>query len=235
MRTGTHYRVLFCTVLLASCRSLEHGLSAGYYTIKTTSSAPKKVYAAVNDSTIAIYPLLDGENKEVDTSKASVISRVQAVPGGVSLPITLVKKNVDVDLTSVLFKYRFSNSSLPNQLNSNLNAAVYTGYRIDFFRLYDTATPLKRKERRMRHFEVDGGLFAGIGSASINASVTNNHLDVEYDGLVFQKGAAIFVGAGNLTLGIGLGADSLLDKNKSLWIYHQKLWLGLMVGINISG
>lgn len=234
MKKVKHFGLFYCALMLVSCSSVEHGLTDGYYTVKSTAPAPRRVYIALNDSILTMYPLRSG-SKEVDTSQKHIVSLVPEIPGDVPLPLRLVKKSIDMDVGTVLFKYRFSTNTLPNQLNSNLNATVYAGYRTDFFHLRDAANPLKRKEKRLRHFEMDGGLFAGIGSAAINPSVTNSRLDTEYDGLVLQKGAALFFGSGNFTLGIGLGTDSLLDKNKSLWIYQEKWWLGLLVGINISG
>jgi hypothetical protein len=78
------------------------------------------------------------------------------------------------------------------------------------------------------------GLFAGIGITAMNPTVTNNQIDQEYDGIVFQKGVAGFVGMRRITLGLSLGFDNLLDANKHLWAYQQKPWIGLMLGINLG-
>jgi hypothetical protein len=37
------------------------------------------------------------------------------------------------------------------------------------------------------------GLMVGLGSTPMNASVTQNQIQTEYDGLVFQKGIAVFL------------------------------------------
>ena len=86
----------------------------------------------------------------------------------------------------------------------------------------------------MNHFELDGGAFAGLGTTPINASVTDNNIAVEYDGLVLQEGAAAFVGIQNLSIGLGLGWDQLMDKYRSYWIYRGKTWIGLILGLKLS-
>jgi hypothetical protein len=61
--------------------------------------------------------------------------------------------------------------------------------------------------------------------------VTSNQVELEYDGVVFQKGIAAFFGIDFLTFGVALGFDNLLDDNHKYWVYNQKPWIGLMLGI----
>ncbi len=215
-------------------QSATHDLLDGFYTMKSQDGDKEKVYSDIEDSSITIYPFLASAGKQPDTAHPAVFYRYTPGAAGVQTPLKLVKHSVDIDVTTILLKYRFSTSTLPNQLNANLNAAVYAGYRTDFFTFHDTQDPLHRSTRNVSHFEFDLGVFAGIGITPINSSVTGGQLDVEYDGVVFQKGVAFFMGSRQLTLGIGLGFDGLLDKNKSAWIYQEKPWLGLLIGLNLS-
>lgn len=32
----------------------------------------------------------------------------------------------------------------------------------------------------------------------------------------------------------GLGFDTLLDRNAQFWIYQERPWLGLMLGLNLN-
>ncbi len=68
----------------------------------------------------------------------------------------------------------------------------------------------------------------------MNPYVTNNQVNSEYDGLVIPNGLAAIVGINNLSVGILLGTDYLLDRNKRFWIYQGKPWVGLSVGLNIN-
>ncbi|WP_165940196.1 MULTISPECIES: hypothetical protein [Dyadobacter] len=56
----------------------------------------------------------------------------------------------------------------------------------------------------------------------------------EYDGLVWGKGIAGIIGINNFTIGLAIGFDNLLDKNKQVWIYQGKPWLGLAFGLNLN-
>ena len=86
----------------------------------------------------------------------------------------------------------------------------------------------------MNHTEIDAGAFAGLGTTPINASVTENNVTAEYDGLVLQKGVAVFIGIQNLSIGVGLGWDQLMDKYRIYWIYREKPWIGLVLGLKLS-
>ncbi len=64
--------------------------------------------------------------------------------------------------------------------------------------------------------------------------VTIERISQEYDGLIWSKGLAAIVGLNNVTAGVVLGWDHLLDRNRSLWIYQGKPWIGLAFGLNLN-
>jgi hypothetical protein len=68
----------------------------------------------------------------------------------------------------------------------------------------------------------------------MNPWVTENQITQEYDGVVWSKGIAGIIGIDNFTIGLALGWDHLLDKNKNYWIYQGKPWLGLAFGLNLN-
>jgi len=89
-------------------------------------------------------------------------------------------------------------------------------------------------QRQINHFGFSGGLFLGLGNTALNPSTTDNNISIEYDGLVLQKGIAGIVAVNKLTIGVSLGFDKLLDKNSKTWIYQNKPWFGLMLGLNLN-
>lgn len=220
-----------------SCMSIRqagtHDFGDGYYRLKTNTEAPKQVYIVLTDSSLSILPLISNTKQPAFGSGKKILIN-GSVTDSLLQPFTLIRKSLDIDLSTVLLKYRFRNNTLPNQLSSTLNAAIYGGYRTDYFRIRDQVNPLLQRKRVIQHFEFDMGVFAGIGSTPVNSSTTANAISVEYDGVVFQKGVAFFIGSRNFTLGIGLGTDRLLDKNRKVWIYQEKPWLGLMIGLNLT-
>lgn len=84
----------------------------------------------------------------------------------------------------------------------------------------------------IRQIGFDLGIFAGIGTSPVNPTVTNNIITQQYDAMVFQKGVAGFISIGNMSLGLAVGFDNLLDKGKSSWIYTQKPYLGLIISVS---
>ncbi|MCF0052640.1 hypothetical protein LXM25_21390 [Dyadobacter sp. LJ53] len=144
------------------------------------------------------------------------------------------QSSFDVDFLSIPFKYRPAKSGIPNQFNTNLNGAVYVGYRNDIYQLSFRKTPLNKYQRETRHYGISYGFFTGLGGTAMNPSVTDNQISIEYDGLVWGKGIAGIIGINNFTVGLALGFDNLLDENKKVWIYQGKPWLGLAFGLNLN-
>jgi hypothetical protein len=221
---------------LFSCVPVEkiafHDFSPGYYKLKTPNTENSGVYVDIIEDTIVVYPAIGNKkNLSDDTSsfRRAIISNI--VEGNELYGSCFIKKSADIDLSTVLLKYRPSMGDVPNQLNANLNAALYVGYRKDFYKMVTTTSPLKKKSTSCRHTGYDFGLFAGIGITQINPSVTANKVDLEYDGIIFQKGIGLFVTFGRSSVGMVLGFDNLMDKNKNFWLFNQKPYLGLSIGI----
>jgi hypothetical protein len=92
-------------------------------------------------------------------------------------------------------------------------------------------SPLHIQNTQIRHIGFDAGVFAGIGITPINPTTTNSHILLEYDGMVFQKGIAGFITIEFMSVGIAVGFDNLLDENSKYWVYNQKPWIGVVIGI----
>jgi hypothetical protein len=210
----------------------SHDFADGYFKIKNKGSDKENVYLKINNDSVEVYPVLNkGIHMSPDTSKVQVIVINSIKPGGYGFNSTFIKTSVDVDLSTALLKYRPAVANVPNQLSANVNGLFYAGYRKDFFKLKSQFSQLNELKTFIRHTGYDFGIFAGIGITPVNPTVTQNFINKEYDGLVFQKGVSAFVTFESMSVGLALGFDNLLDKNKSAWIYNQKPWLGLILGI----
>jgi hypothetical protein len=86
----------------------------------------------------------------------------------------------------------------------------------------------------MNQFGYGLGFFGRLGATQMNHYVTNNNVQSEYDGVVFTKGIAGMIGIGDLTFGVAIGLDHLMDKNNKVWIYQAKVWTGFTVGLNLN-
>ena len=77
-------------------------------------------------------------------------------------------------------------------------------------------------------------MFTGIGAARIDPSVTNNGISYEYDGAVNLLGINAVLGVEKLSLGLAVGVDHLLDKNRKHWVNQAKPWVGISFGLNLN-
>jgi hypothetical protein len=231
------YIIIWILVLsLFSCAPVGkiaiHDFTSGYYKLKTPKVKTSRVYLNVTEDSVTVYPAIsDGRSTSADTSSYRAFKINDIVSGNDFYGSCFIKESADIDLSTILMKYRPPRKDVPNQLNANLNAALYVGFRKDFYKMVTSTSPLFSEYTDCRHTGFDFGLFAGMGITQINPTVTGNNVTLEYDGIVLQKGIAAFVTIERMSVGIVLGFDNLLDENKSVWLYNQKPYIGLSIGI----
>lgn len=236
LRNITLFIGIVLILISSGCATVKtiarHDFDSGFYTVKKDGGGTYKAYADVRDDSIDIYPVITEGNKEIpdiSTHNGSKISEVK--PGSPFYKNTFIQNSVDVDLSTVLMKLRPSQKNVPSQLSYNVNAALYIGLRRDFYKMVPYKSPLKKETSFIRQLGFDAGFFAGIGITPMNPWVTEGKVPIEYDGIVFQKGIAGFITIDRLSVGLSLGFDNLLDSNKKNWVFNQKPYLGLMIGI----
>ena len=224
-------------LLSASCASLgklaRHDFESGFYKLKVQGAAPSSVYAEVTADSIIVYPVAsDGKNKfpDTSTSNSARISRIKK--DNYFYKSSFTNNSIDIDLTSIIFKSRHSRDDVPNQFSADLDIAVYAGFRKDFYNIVSPVHPFQEDKSFIRQIGFDLGVFAGIGSSPVNPTVTNNLVSQEYDAMIFQKGFAGFISINKISVGLVVGFDNLLDKSRSLWIYNQKPYLGLIISVS---
>jgi hypothetical protein len=204
-------------IFLSACSGLKNTPSNqfadGYYRLHSPTHKPAKVYLKIEDDSITIFP--------------SEFSAIQ-----LQSPV-FVRPTFDFDVLTIPFKYRPSSFNFPRQLDTDFNGNVYLGYRLDRFRVLDLSTPAGVK-RQIRHRALSVGGFGGVGSSFVSAWTTNYRTTDEYSGLILSKGLALLAGINNYTVGVGVGWDTLTDRDKSIWIYQNKPWYGITIGLNIN-
>lgn len=225
---------ILCT---ASCTTIDKSakkqLNDGYYKMQQ-NKAVANVYVAISDSLLRIYPLARGKEKtRLDSSKSPLILSART-KNPQATKITLHKPSLDFDFLTIPLKLRGSKAGVPAQLNTNLNGAVYLGYRTDKYVVRYLRNPLEQYERKTNHFGFSFGLFTGFGNTFMSPTNTADLLPGEYDGVVWSKGVAGIVAVNAFTVGIALGMDHLLDKNHRIWIYQTQPYVGLTFGLNLN-
>ena len=146
----------------------------------------------------------------------------------------LFQGNVDIDVMYALFKYRPATASLPRQVTNSFNANVFAGYRLDRFHMKFRRTHSGTPLYKLHHRSVGIGIFGGLGAATVATWTTQYRTTDDYYGLTISRGVMVIGGIDALTVGISLGFDRLKDRDKNIWIYQDKPWYGLTLGVNIN-
>lgn len=227
-----------CIALLFFCRchvlekTAKQELSDGLYKKKSASES-KLVYVDIDSDVIRIQPVIKTKKIYIDTLQACEFY-LPELKTKEKLNFNLKQYNFDVDFLTIPMKMRFAEREVPPQLNVNLNGAIYLGYRTDAYQISYHQNLRKIAIRKTIHFGYSFGVFTGLGNTFMSPTNTNNILQQEYDGIIWSKGIASILGVNNFTIGVALGFDYLLDKNKNIWLYQNKPWLGLAFGLNLN-
>ncbi len=228
---------LLSVFIVAGCSvirpSPKKALVDGLY-LQKKDGIIRKVYVDIEDNVLRTHPtkLLD-RRLIIDSLNASDFYPQEIKEGAIEESF-LSKQSFDIDFLTIPLKYRFASQDVPAQLNTNLNGAVYLGYRIDKYVVGYKPDFLSRSLRNITHYGFSFGVFNGLGNTAMTPTNTFNNISQEYDGVVWNKGLAGILAINNFTLGISLGIDNLLDKNKKVWIYESKPWVGIAFGLNLN-
>ena len=236
MKTIRFLLAIIIFTLAVSCAPLDefysHEFSSGYYKLKDPGTNPEKVFVSLYEDSIVVYPVSgEGKSLKPEISKSRGIDISSINPGSYLYNNSFIRTSLDIDLSTVLLKYRPATPNVSSQLSTNVNGILYAGFRKDYFRMKTRVSPLSSVQTSVRHTGFDFGLFAGIGVTPVNPTVTMLRSIQEYDGIVFQKGFSIFATYENMSVGVAVGFDNLIGKDRNIWIYNQKPWIGLVLGI----
>ncbi|WP_375435885.1 hypothetical protein [uncultured Hymenobacter sp.] len=149
--------------------------------------------------------------------------------------VILLDGKFDLDVFTIPFKARPPQGPVPVQLNTNFNAALYFGRRLDFYHVNSRLLLNGQQQPQVRTVGLGYGLFTGLGSTIINPDVTNQQARIaEYEGFVVHVGAAAIYDARIFNLGLAIGADQLLGPDGPNWVYQRKPWFGVLFGLDLN-
>ena len=211
-------------------KSSKHGFESGYYHYRPETGLKTKVFLDIGEDSITGYPVT---GKMPDKNPVLGISLLPKD----SLdehPVKFHKNSIDIDITTILFKYRPGIQTLPAQLSTDFNAALFAGWRHDHYHLETFTHPFRHDHYEAVGRGFDIGLFAGTGTTPVNPFSTKEAVVNEYSGMILQYGIAGFIESNVASFGISVGYDYLLNPDRKFWIYHQKPWFGFIVGIALN-
>ena len=131
-----YFLLIFFSILFSSCDILKQApkyqFADGYYKTNKFHNKAVKVYIDNSEDIITIYPLKENGNQyKLDSLPESVKIFPSETIINTLKSQYFRQQSFDVDFLTLPVKYRFSTASFPNQLNTNINGAVYFGYRTD--------------------------------------------------------------------------------------------------------
>lgn len=215
--------------------------------LKKSKQLTKTIQAALylqNDTLFveplkATLPLNDNNPNTIDLSDSAYVFFVNPRPK--QLPVNETSPwfqyhftSFDADLVTIPFKYRpAQENGLPPQLATNANAAIYIGLRYD--QGYQRNVFYHHQQRsEIRSYSLGAGGLLGLSANTVGPFSTANQLPNDYEGACLSYGLAVIFGYRSINLGLALGYDHLMDRNRTLWIYQNKPWLGVTVGLNLN-
>lgn len=223
--------------ILTGCAAVGHldALPEGQYQVVQTNDTAFRDAAApgqtlyIRQATDTLYLLPDSLTRPVKTASLPAYYRLRP-----SKHVVLAARRFDLDVFTIPFKIRPSRAGLPMQLNTNFNAALYLGRRLDFYHLTSHKLASGRQQPVVRTTGLGYGLFTGLGSAFITPDFTRQQAATEYEGFVVHAGAAAIYDAHIFNLGLAIGADHLLGPDGRSWIYQHKPWFGVLFGLDLN-
>jgi hypothetical protein len=220
--------------MLSACSSLRkassHDFDSGPYSFQSGKQSPQPVYADITEEQVDLYHRVKGQ---IDRNRFITIPLrlSDTLPAE---PVRLRKSSLDIDITTILLKYRPGVSGLQPQLTTDFNLAMYAGWRRDIYTIRHRTDPLGRTVRNLSSWGYDLGLFAGPGSTAITPFTTANRRNEEYSAMIIQTGLAAFIESSAVSFGLGIGVDHLMNADREVWIYRDKPWIGFFVGVAIN-
>lgn len=183
-------------------------------------------------------PIDDHNPATIDVSDSAYVFFVNPKPK--QLPVNQTSPwfryhftSFDTDLLTIPFKYRLAQPGLVPQLTTNANAAVYVGLRYD--QGFQRNVFYHHQQRSdIRSFSIGAGGLFGLSASAVGPFSTAGAVQDDYEGVCLNYGLAAIFGYRAVTLGLAVGYDYLLDRNRSLWAYQHKPWLGITVGLNLN-
>lgn len=206
------------------------------YTYKVGGVPRGKWYTSQEQDSIKLYPLQarnwrKSEPRHLPAPQVLVLQTLVVEPDSSRVFVT---QSLDVDVFTAPIKYRPARGDFAPQLQPVLNLNAYTGYRRDKYAYHYRPTRGGFYRKTLTHVGISGGCFVGIGSEHILQDRISRPIAGEYDGFLMSAGLGIFLGLQQVTAGLLVGADRLMDGNSRFWLYDRKPWIGIGLGVNLN-
>ena len=237
------------TTQLNQVFQIPHGQSMYAYTKKggvVEKTITRPVKAALYERQDTLYaeflaeslPQPDGNRRTLDKSDSLAVFFVHYNPTLKKLEekspwFRYQSTAFDMDLFTLPFKYRFATAGQPGQLEDKLNVGIHAGYRYDLGR-YRTVYFRHNQRSEISSLSIGLGGFLCFAPAPVTSFNTHGLVQDDYQALGINYGVATTISLGSFSAGLALGVERLANRDRILWIYENKPWLGITFGLNLN-
>ncbi len=136
---------------------------------------------------------------------------------------------------TVPFKFRGAMNHIPYEVTTGVNVGI--GYGIKW--KWSSLKPIYHKNQKKMVAYVDDDFsfallpFAGFTTIKQTPSNTNNNIESDRTIIGLNYGVSALTQFNKLTIGVAYGFDKGLGEGVIYWLYQDKNWIGLIVGLEI--
>lgn len=118
----------------------------------------------------------------------------------------------------------------PAQVETSINFGFAPTLKYTVYRFNPTRTIMGQS---LNQFSINAGGLLNLGSTDLDTTITAPGLKSNRKAALLSYGGFIMLGLNNFNLGIAIGADLVLGKGHSNWVYQNKMWKGFILALDI--
>jgi len=123
------------------------------------------------------------------------------------------------------------NDSFPQQAESGINVDVAFGWKFNLLNVYNGKNRVFGQSTNT--WSVTPGVFLGLGTTDLSATTTRPVIEFERNAATISTGGFIMFGFNNINIGAAIGFDHATGQDNKLWVYQDKRWYGLILGLDL--
>ncbi|WP_423999477.1 hypothetical protein [Maribacter sp. IgM3_T14_3] len=133
---------------------------------------------------------------------------------------------------SIPLKIRGKEGDFPSTVSTNFNAGIAYGHQWNLSRVNPIYNEGEMVGYEKESISFSLAPFFGLTSVALTAENTNPDISISQTVMGYSFGAAGVFSFNRLNLGLALGIDHGFG-NAENWIYQDKLWTGIVIGLDL--
>lgn len=150
-----------------------------------------------------------------------------------SVPLRFNRNKPVFQTLTIPFKIRGRVGDVPSTVATNFNAGIAYGYQwnlISTYPIYGEAEKMVGYEQKQ--FSFSAAPFAGLTTMALSAKNTDPDIVTDQTVMGYSIGVAGVLTFNRLNFGLALGIDHGFG-NANDWIYQDKIWTGIVIGLDL--